>query len=151
MRLLSFAGKYGVTRLGVFTEKGVVDLSASAQDSGSSAETFQSMVTFLDAGGSARVAAEGLVKDVSQTKILALDDVRLLAPVPRPGKIVAVRSIGHPRTPRHQSPRSPDPRADSDLLACAKPTPPTPGIRPLRPPNLTTSTSVQFEALTVSL
>lgn len=90
MRVVSFVGKDGETRLGVFTEKGVVDLGASAQSSGVSTETFESMATFLVAGESARIAAERLVKDGSHAKILTLGDVRLLPPVPRPGKIIAV-------------------------------------------------------------
>ena len=38
----------------------------------------------------ARIAAERLAKDTTQAQVLALGEVRLGAPVPRPGKIIAV-------------------------------------------------------------
>jgi 2-keto-4-pentenoate hydratase/2-oxohepta-3-ene-1,7-dioic acid hydratase in catechol pathway len=90
MRVVSFTGKQGLRSLGAFTEKGVVDLKASAERAGVSAGSFQSMAAFLEAGEMARISAEGLAKDTIQAQVLALREVRLGAPVPRPGKIIAV-------------------------------------------------------------
>jgi 2-keto-4-pentenoate hydratase/2-oxohepta-3-ene-1,7-dioic acid hydratase in catechol pathway len=90
MRLVSFVAKDGVTRLGAFTENGVVDLEASAHSSGISAAAFESMTSFLEAGEPARAAAERLIKDGSRAKVLALSEDRLSAPVPHPGKIIAI-------------------------------------------------------------
>ena len=90
MRVVSFAGKQGSRSLGAFTERGVVDLKASAERAGVSASSFQSMAAFLEAGEMARIAAERLANDTTQAQVLALGEVRLGAPVPRPGKIIAV-------------------------------------------------------------
>ena len=90
MRVVRFAGKDGVARLGVFTEKGIVDLSASAHSAGIPAAVFENTAALLEAGESARIAAERLVNDRSHVQIVALGEVRLGAPVPRPGKIIAV-------------------------------------------------------------
>jgi 2-keto-4-pentenoate hydratase/2-oxohepta-3-ene-1,7-dioic acid hydratase in catechol pathway len=48
------------------------------------------MAAFLEAGEMARIVAERLAKDTTQAQVLALGEVRLGAPVPRPGKIIAV-------------------------------------------------------------
>jgi 2-keto-4-pentenoate hydratase/2-oxohepta-3-ene-1,7-dioic acid hydratase in catechol pathway len=90
MRVVSFTGKQGLRSLGAFTERGVVDLKASAERAGVSAGSFQSMAAFLEAGEMARIAAERLANDTTQAQVLALGEVRLGAPVPRPGKIIAV-------------------------------------------------------------
>ncbi len=90
MRVVSYTGKDGVRSLGVFTGKGVVDLCASARNSGVSAGAFRSMAAFLQEGETARITAERLVNDSSHAQIAALGEVRLSAPVPYPGKIVAV-------------------------------------------------------------
>ena len=90
MRVVSFTGKQGLRSLGAFTERGVVDLKASAERAGVSAGSFQSMAAFLEAGEMARIAAERLAQDTTQAQVLELEEVRLGAPVPRPGKIIAV-------------------------------------------------------------
>ena len=90
MRVVSFTGKQGLRSLGAFTERGVVDLKASAERAGVSAGSFQSMAAFLEAGEMARIAAERLAQDTTQAQVLELGEVRLGAPVPRPGKIIAV-------------------------------------------------------------
>ena len=90
MRVVSFTGKQGLKSLGAFTERGVVDLKASAERAGVSAGSFQSIAAFLEAGEMARIAAERLANDKAQAQVLALGEVRLGAPVPRPGKIIAV-------------------------------------------------------------
>lgn len=90
MRVVSFAGKDGVRSLGAFSEMGVVDLCASARNAGVSGGAFRSMAAFLETGESARIAAERLVNDGAHAQIVALSEVLLSAPVPYPGKIVAV-------------------------------------------------------------
>jgi 2-keto-4-pentenoate hydratase/2-oxohepta-3-ene-1,7-dioic acid hydratase in catechol pathway len=90
MRIVSFSEKDGVARVGVFTEKGVIDLGASAYSAGIPAGVFQNTAAWLEAGEPGRIAAERLVNDREHVRILASSDVRLSAPVPRPGKIVAV-------------------------------------------------------------
>lgn len=90
MRVVSFTGKDGVRSLGVFTERGVIDLSASAHNAGVSDGPFESMASFLEAGEPARIAAVRLVNDHSHAKIVSPGEVHLSAPVPHPGKIVAV-------------------------------------------------------------
>jgi 2-keto-4-pentenoate hydratase/2-oxohepta-3-ene-1,7-dioic acid hydratase in catechol pathway len=90
MRVVSFTGKQGSKSLGALTEKAVVDLKASAERAGVSAGSFQSMAAFLEAGEMARIAAERLANDKAQAHVLALGEIRLRAPVPRPGKIIAV-------------------------------------------------------------
>src|SRR5260370_29197120 len=89
MRVVSFSGKQGLKSLGAFTERGVVDLKASAERAGVSAGSFQSMAAFLEAGEMARIAADRLANDKAQALVLALGEVRLGSPVPRPGKIIA--------------------------------------------------------------
>ena len=90
MRVVTFTGKQGLKSLGAFTDKGVVDLKASAERAGASAGSFQNMAAFLEAGEMARIAADRLANDKAQAQIVALEEVRLGAPVPRPGKIIAV-------------------------------------------------------------
>ncbi len=90
MRVVSFTGKDGVRSLGAFTERGVVDLCASARNAGVSGGAYRSMAAFLETGESGRIAAERLVNDSAHAQIVAPSEVRLSAPVPYPGKIVAV-------------------------------------------------------------
>jgi 2-keto-4-pentenoate hydratase/2-oxohepta-3-ene-1,7-dioic acid hydratase in catechol pathway len=90
MRVVSFTGKDGEWGLGVCTEKGVIDLSASAQSAGIPAGGFASMAAFLEGGDAARIAAGRLVNESSPAQFLAWGEIRLGAPVPRPRKIVAV-------------------------------------------------------------
>jgi 2-keto-4-pentenoate hydratase/2-oxohepta-3-ene-1,7-dioic acid hydratase in catechol pathway len=89
MRLVSYAAKDGGSRLGALTEQGVVDLSARARELSLPRETFASMSSWLEAGEPRLVDAVKLMASAS-TSALPLSDVRLLPPVPRPGKIVAI-------------------------------------------------------------
>ena len=71
------------TRLGALRDEGVIDL-ATASDGQLPAD----MLTFLRRGGAAiRLARE--VVDAAATTI-PLGQVRLLAPVPNPSKVVAI-------------------------------------------------------------
>jgi 2-keto-4-pentenoate hydratase/2-oxohepta-3-ene-1,7-dioic acid hydratase in catechol pathway len=90
MRLVRFAGNDEVTRLGALTEKGVIDLQAAARTEGSSPELFQEMASFLTAGDSALQAAQSLIQASPHDTITPLNNVLLRAPVPHPGKIIAI-------------------------------------------------------------
>jgi 2-keto-4-pentenoate hydratase/2-oxohepta-3-ene-1,7-dioic acid hydratase in catechol pathway len=90
MRLVSYAGNDGVTRLGALTEKGVLDLQAAARTSGISEQPFSDALSFLAAGDSTFPQAIRLIQQAPQGSFTSLARVRLHPPVPRPGKIVAV-------------------------------------------------------------
>lgn len=89
MRLVSYAAKDGGSHLGALTEHGVVDLSAAARELSLPRDTFASMSSWLEGGEPRLVDAVKLAAGAS-TSALPLSDVRLLPPVPRPGKIVAI-------------------------------------------------------------
>jgi 2-keto-4-pentenoate hydratase/2-oxohepta-3-ene-1,7-dioic acid hydratase in catechol pathway len=90
MRLVTFENQYGEMRLGVLTPDGVLDLSASAQSAKLPQENFQGMSGFLEAGDSAMSLAGSLAAAKTKENFFAPGEVRLRAPVPRPGKIIAV-------------------------------------------------------------
>lgn len=91
MRLVSFAGKDGATRLGAVVNEAVIDLRAAEEKSSGAhiaGDMFPSMGRFLQFGDMGLERAEKLVAGFTASFLLA--DVRLLPPVPRPGKIIAV-------------------------------------------------------------
>ena len=90
MRLVRYVGKDGVTRLGALTEDGVMELQAAARASGVPAEPYADISSFFAGGDAALLAAQKLIQRGPQGGLVPLTSVRLLAPVPRPGKIVAV-------------------------------------------------------------
>lgn len=90
MRVVRYEGSDRVTRLGVLTDFGVIDLKAAANEAGVPTETFTDMVSFLSAGEVCVRDARKLVLGASKAAITALDNVVLHAPIPNPGKIVAV-------------------------------------------------------------
>lgn len=90
MRLVSYKRSDGTARLGVFTDQGIFDLREAAHSAGVSAESFTSMLSFLDGGEPALNQARILVKTPSLNSVIPLSSIRLLPPIPRPGKIVAV-------------------------------------------------------------
>jgi 2-keto-4-pentenoate hydratase/2-oxohepta-3-ene-1,7-dioic acid hydratase in catechol pathway len=90
MRLVTYTGRDGAARLGAFTEKGVIDLRAAARAAGCSPERFGYMVTFLAAGEAALKEARTLAETAPQATVIPAADVRLRAPVSRPGKIIAI-------------------------------------------------------------
>ncbi|MGB7846650.1 MAG: fumarylacetoacetate hydrolase family protein [Candidatus Acidiferrum sp.] len=90
MRLVSFAGNDGVTRLGALTESGVIDLQAAARTSRIPTESFADMTSFLAAGESAQLETRKLLQVKPQGTVVPLANVRLRPPIPHPGKIVAV-------------------------------------------------------------
>jgi len=90
MRLVSYTAKHGLTHLGAFTEQGVIDLQAAARSRGIPAEHFADMLSFLAAGESALHEAQSLTKEAHSSAFIPLENIRLLPPVPHPGKIIAV-------------------------------------------------------------
>ena len=90
MRLASFVGTNGVARLAAVTDRGLIDLRTAARNLGAASDVFADMVSFLAAGGAAASEAERLAKEPPQGSVVPVTGIRLLPPVPRPGKIVAV-------------------------------------------------------------
>jgi len=88
MRLVSYAAKDGAPRLGALTQHGVVDLYAAARELGVAREVFASMSSWLEAG-ERRLLDTGKLP-TNAADVLLLSNARLLPPVPRPGKIVAI-------------------------------------------------------------
>ena len=89
MRLITFA-THGHARLGVILardgQERVLDLSTAQP--GLPAD----MVAFLSAGEAALVAAKNVMASAAERDLLPIAEVTLLAPIPRPGKIVC---LGH--------------------------------------------------------
>ncbi len=81
MHLISFEKKGG-ERLGAVVDDRVVDLTALGDG------RFPTMLALLEGGESAMAVARALV--TKHNAILKLDDLSLLAPVPRPGKYLAM-------------------------------------------------------------
>jgi len=89
MRLVSYATKDGGSHLGVLTEHGVVEWSAAARELSLPREVFASMPSWLEAGAP-RLVDTSKLPAASLAGARPLSDLRLLPPVPRPGKIVAI-------------------------------------------------------------
>lgn len=77
-------------RLGVLTGEGVLNLQEAARKAGASPEPFAGMLPFLWAGDASMEQARKLAAGGARGSVLALSEVKLLPPIPRPGKIVAV-------------------------------------------------------------
>jgi 2-keto-4-pentenoate hydratase/2-oxohepta-3-ene-1,7-dioic acid hydratase in catechol pathway len=90
MRLVSYLRKDGGQRFGVLIGNGVIDLQGAAQSAGTAAEPFADAMSFLGAGESALVEAGKLMPAAPRASVIAVESVRILPPIPRPGKIVAV-------------------------------------------------------------
>jgi 2-keto-4-pentenoate hydratase/2-oxohepta-3-ene-1,7-dioic acid hydratase in catechol pathway len=90
MRLVSCEGKDGVTGLGALTNKGVVRLGSLAASGGNATTPFSDISSFLSAGDAAIQKVQQLIEVAPRSAFVPLADVRLRAPVPRPGKIIAV-------------------------------------------------------------
>ncbi len=89
MRLVMFKPKGQPSRLGALRAHDVVDLAAAAAQSGTPGEYFASTARFLEAGEKALHRAQILLK-ASTSAAYELETVRLCAPIPRPGKVVAI-------------------------------------------------------------
>jgi len=82
MRLVTFTAGTGVPAIGVVVEDRVLSLSTSS---------FPDMTAFLAGGTAALLEAAALSGGETRPEaVFNLNQVRLLAPVPRPGKIIAV-------------------------------------------------------------
>ncbi len=90
MRLVRYEGSDGAVRLGALTDRGVIHLYAAAQNQGVSTECFADIESFLSTGEAALHLAQKLIQDAPQSTLIPIFNVVLRAPVPRPGKIIAV-------------------------------------------------------------
>ena len=88
MRLAMFAVEKQSPRLGALLQHHVLDLSAAAGVA--SPAYFASSMAFLEAGDEALAHASRLLTTPAPSALHPLEGVRLCAPVPRPGKIIAV-------------------------------------------------------------
>ena len=88
MRLVTYSARDGASHLGALRDAGVVDLSAAARELGFAREIFSSMSSWLESGRNRLIDPARLTS--AATSALPLSEVRLLPPVPRPGKIVAI-------------------------------------------------------------
>ena len=95
MKIVTFATQGGDERLGVLGRTGIVDLAAAAQArNGSEAGHVGDVLALLQAGEAGRVLAHELAEWASARPdagfVLAPATIRLLAPVPRPPKILCM-------------------------------------------------------------
>jgi len=95
MKLVTFTHGTGAERLGVLAEAGVVDLAVAAQASGKGgADVVTDVIGFLAAERRGRDVTAGLVDWALARRdpahVLAAGAVQLLAPVPRPPKILCL-------------------------------------------------------------
>jgi 2-keto-4-pentenoate hydratase/2-oxohepta-3-ene-1,7-dioic acid hydratase in catechol pathway len=90
MRLVTYKVNDAADRLGALTDEGVVDLQQAAKNAEFSPELFSDMMSFLHAGDSALQQVRKLATKPLPGATIPTSAVRLLPPVPRPGKIVAV-------------------------------------------------------------
>lgn len=85
MRLVTFVDERGgEPRIGAETERGVIDLSVAIP------ALPRTMLPFLAAGESALQSARAAVARGDSVGLLGRERVRLLAPLPRPGKIFGI-------------------------------------------------------------
>lgn len=95
MKVVTFAAHAGRERLGVLEEAGVVDLAAASRARGNGdAAQVADVLAFLESGDSGRGLARALVEWASARRdpafLFSPDRVRLIAPVPRPPKILCM-------------------------------------------------------------
>lgn len=90
MRVVRYEDRDGVTRLGAFTERGLILLETAARSSAVSSEFFADIESFLSGGDAARALAEKVISNTPASAAILISDVRLRPPVRRPGKIIAV-------------------------------------------------------------
>jgi 2-keto-4-pentenoate hydratase/2-oxohepta-3-ene-1,7-dioic acid hydratase in catechol pathway len=90
MRFVRFEGNDGRIRSGAITDGGVIDLEAAANSVGISAQSFTDVNSFLSGGDTAIHEAQRLIREAPRSAIVPLTRTALRAPVPHPGKIIAV-------------------------------------------------------------
>lgn len=92
MKLVTFHAN-GRERLGAVHDGAIVELEPLAKAAGVSGEWFRSMVGLLQVGEPALSATRSLLQQhdlVASAQRFSFDNVRLLAPIPNPSKIVAI-------------------------------------------------------------
>jgi 2-keto-4-pentenoate hydratase/2-oxohepta-3-ene-1,7-dioic acid hydratase in catechol pathway len=90
MRFVRFEGNDGRIRPGAITDNGVIDLEAAANSLGIRAQSFTNVNCFLSGGDPAIHQAQKLIREAPRSAIVPLTRTTLRAPVPHPGKIIAV-------------------------------------------------------------
>ena len=95
MKIVTFVTPAGRERLGVLAGTEVVDLAAASRARGDrSADQVSDVLTFLNSGDSGRGAARELADWASDLRdpafVPAADRIRLIAPVPRPPKVLCM-------------------------------------------------------------
>jgi 2-keto-4-pentenoate hydratase/2-oxohepta-3-ene-1,7-dioic acid hydratase in catechol pathway len=95
MKIVTFATASGAARLGALTDSGIVDLAATATASGAgNAAVVGDVLSFLEAGSRGLDLANELIGDATKRRdpalLLASAGARLLAPVPRPPKVLCL-------------------------------------------------------------
>jgi acylpyruvate hydrolase len=90
MRLVRYEGNDGAARLGALTDHGVVHFEALARSTAAAPGVFSEISSFLSAGDAAIEQAQKLIQAAPKSAFTPLSSVKLLAPIPRPGKIIAV-------------------------------------------------------------
>ena len=91
MRLVQFQANNGEAKLGAVVGERVLDLAEAARRAGKDSTQFGSMLSLLRSGASAVDLARKLADDpVAEAASFRVSDVRLLPPISRPGKIVAI-------------------------------------------------------------
>ena len=83
MKLATYS-KEGSVRCGILTDKGLIDITSAWQDSNPP----RSVKEILERGPACLEKLAGIEKSAGQ--LISLDSVKLLAPIPRPGKILAL-------------------------------------------------------------
>ena len=91
MKLVQFQADSGDVRLGMVLGDRVVDLTAAALSAGENPAPWESMLSLLQCGAPALALAQGLAQQPSaQKSSRLLANVQLMAPISRPGKIIAI-------------------------------------------------------------
>jgi 2-keto-4-pentenoate hydratase/2-oxohepta-3-ene-1,7-dioic acid hydratase in catechol pathway len=90
MRLVRYKENDGAVRLGALTDNGVVHFEGLTRGTGAAPRIFSEISSFLLAGDAAIEQAQRLIQAAPQNAFAPLSSVKLLAPIPRPGKIIAV-------------------------------------------------------------